>query len=144
MQTDNTTAPLPRSNRVAQLFATFHIASAPEQSAGDVARAVSALTQRIVSADDIAALRAPENDRSPADAELLAALAQHFQVPAVYLTGDDAAAADIHRELRLLAAARDAGVRHLALRGDDIDIDVLTQQLTQLAENPPPPPDQAN
>ncbi|MET8427834.1 hypothetical protein [Nocardia sp. NPDC004860] len=144
MQTDDDVAPLPRSVRINQLFTTFHTASEPEQSATAVAQAVTVLTRRPVSAEEISALRAADHDTTPTDAALLAALAHHFQVPPLYLTGTDATATGMHKELRLLAAARDAGVRHLNLRGDDIDIDELTDELRQLAKYNPASPDQAN
>ncbi|MGY4102029.1 hypothetical protein ACW2Q0_21135 [Nocardia sp. R16R-3T] len=109
----------------------------------DVARSVSATLGKIVSAAEVDALRTGAHDDRPFDTETLTAIAQHFQVPAVYLNGDDAAAAAIDRELRLLAAARDAGVRHLALRGDEVDIEKLAGEFSRLADDPQTP-DQDN
>ncbi|CAM4378876.1 hypothetical protein NONI108955_23545 [Nocardia ninae] len=125
----------PLSARVNQLFATFHTRTDPEQSVDAVALSISKKLGREVSGGQITALRAGERDGSPVDPALLAALAQHFQVPAAYLGGDNAVAAGIDRELRLLAAARDAGVRHLALRGEEIDIDELAGQFSRLADD---------
>ncbi|MGX1778587.1 hypothetical protein ACWIGW_41225 [Nocardia brasiliensis] len=123
------------SVRVNQLFATFHTRADPEQSVDAVALSISKTLGQEVSGGQITALRTGELDDKPVDPALLAALAQHFQVPAEYLGGDNAAATGIDRELRLLAAARDAGVRHLALRGEGIDIDELAGQLSRLADS---------
>ncbi|WP_280404861.1 hypothetical protein [Nocardia brasiliensis] len=137
MQT-NDAAPLPLSARVNQLFATFHTRAEAEQAVEDVTSSVSARLHRAVPVEELVALRAGQGDNTPADPQLLAALAQHFQVPEVYLTGDDAIVAGIDKELRLLAAARDAGVRNLVLRGEEVDINELGDQFKRLADNDPP------
>lgn len=127
---------LPLSVRLNRLFAVFHRRGAPEQATTHVARLVEQILDQPVQEHDIDAIRAGARDRGGADDALLAALAQHFQIPPVYLTdkdGDGALAID--RELRLLLAARDAGVRHIALRGDDVDVEALTTTLSELTDN---------
>ncbi len=122
--------------RVTQLFATFHGRGEPQQSDDHVAQAVSARLGRAVDSDQIAALRSGA-DTDHTDPQLLVALAEHFQVPAAYLIGDDGAVITIDRELRLLAAARDAGVRRLELRGTKIGVEELIAHLERLAEGEP-------
>ncbi|WP_228807875.1 hypothetical protein [Nocardia otitidiscaviarum] len=149
MQT-NDGARLPLSARVHRLFTTFHARTAPEQSAADVARSVSALLGRTVAAEEIEALRSGHYDHDTADAQVLAGLAEHFGVDPVYLTGDTAIATYVDRQLQMLAATRDAGVRNLALRGDNVDISELTDHLRQLGERAtdsskePKEPDETN
>ncbi|WP_280458549.1 hypothetical protein [Nocardia carnea] len=125
----------PLSARVDRLFGTFHTRTEPEQSVTEVARSVSTIMGVPVSAAKLAELRdenlGPDGDGT--DHGLLAALAQHFRVPADYLLGDNATVTAIDRELRLLSAARDAGVRHMDFRGDEVDIGELTEQLSHLA-----------
>lgn len=124
----------PLSERVDRLFVTFHASSEPEQSAAQVAQSVSALLDRPVSADHLAALRTGQHaDGLEADTEVLAAVATHFHVPADYLLADTGRVVDIHRELHLLAATRDAGIRHMDFRGHEIDIDELANRLDDLA-----------
>ncbi|GGK68658.1 hypothetical protein [Nocardia camponoti] len=123
--------------RVTQLFATFHGRGEPQQSDEHVAQAVSARLGRAVDSEQITALRSSA-DANEADPQLLVALAEHFQVPATYLLGDDGAVVTIDRELRLLAAARDAGVRRLELRGTEISVEELIAQLQRLADGEPP------
>lgn len=128
--------PLPLSVRVNRLFELFHRRSEPEQSTVDVALAVAGIVERPVSITDLVSLRAGTHDGDDAvDVELLTALARHFQVPPVYLTdpAESVVVDQIDRELRLLMAARDAGVNHLALRGDELDIDALTATLADLS-----------
>uniref|UniRef100_UPI003F4976E3 hypothetical protein n=1 Tax=Nocardia suismassiliense TaxID=2077092 RepID=UPI003F4976E3 len=137
-------AVLPLSAKVDRLFAVFHTRTQPEQSNDDVARSISTILDREVEASELTALRNGAGDGRGAEVNLLAALAAHFQVPLDYLTDSGSVAAAIDRELRLLAAARDAGVRHLALRGDEVDIEELTGELSHLADDHPNPPDQAN
>ncbi|CRY84608.1 hypothetical protein SAMN05421776_11318 [Nocardia farcinica] len=143
MQTNDGSLP-PLSARVSRLFATFHARSAPEQSVDDVARSVSAMLGRIVPGAEIAALRAGEYDRDFADPQILAALAKHFGVPPAYLAGADATAVrQVEKELLMLAATRDAGVRSLNLRGKKIDIGELADHLKRLAKRRSDSPDEA-
>lgn len=123
--------------RVTQLFATFHGRGEPQQTDEHVAQAVSARLGRAVDPAQVAALRS-NGDADHIDPQLLMALAEHFQVPAAYLIGEDGAVTTIDRELRLLAAARDAGVRRLELRGTAISAEELIARLQQLAESEQP------
>ncbi|MGV9638089.1 hypothetical protein ACWDO0_28265 [Nocardia rhamnosiphila] len=131
---------LPLSVRIEQLFDTFHARTEPEQSMDAVAASVSkALGGRAVTAEHIAALRTGEHDTIPADADLLTALAEHFEVPPGYLLLDgDSAVNRINQQLRLLAAARNAGVRHVELRGTEVEIEALIAQFEQVADRIPP------
>lgn len=121
--------------RVNRLFSTFHSRTEPEQDSADVARSVSAIVGKTILAEEIIALRTG-SIRVGVDPTVLQAIAQHFHVLPVYLTGTSDEARPVDRQLRLLSAARDAGVRHMALRGNDIDITALTRELSRLA-----PPD---
>ena len=133
MTTDDL-APLPVSVRLNQLFTTFHSRAEPEQSTDEVARGTSVILGQVVSADEITALRAGAGDDDPrSHHRLLSAITEHFQVPVVYLGDDHDSAVELHKQLRLLAAARDAGVRHLELRGGEVDLDELIGQLSRLA-----------
>ncbi|MFC4126398.1 hypothetical protein [Nocardia rhizosphaerae] len=125
----------PLSARVDQLFRTFHSGSEPEQSVEFVARSVSDLIRRDVEDVELIRLRAGDHDDGTADPDLLSGVAQHFSVPGIYLGNTEPqVVAGIDQDLRLLAAARDAGVKHLALRGAGVDSGQLTAVLARLAE----------
>ncbi|MFI9509238.1 hypothetical protein [Nocardia sp. NPDC052566] len=109
-----TDPPTPLSARVNLLFRVFHAKGEPEQTSDEVAKAVSAATGASVSRTVIDGLRRGD----PGDAALLTALAAHFGAPAAYLLAPDSEVVVLHRKLRFLAEARDAGTRLLALRGD--------------------------
>jgi hypothetical protein len=131
---------LPLSVRVNRLFTTFHSRSETEQTNVAVARSASSVLGRIVAGDELATIRSGAFDTEHADTALLEAVAQHFEVPALYLTATAAnsVAAAIDRQLRLLAAARDAGLNGLALRGGGMDLDSLTRLLEQISAPPGP------
>lgn len=127
---------LPLSTRVNRLFTTFHARAEAEQTVDDVARVISEKLDQFVAPSDLAALRSGDRDQAPVNHQLLTAVAEHFKIPPVYLLGTGAAVLDIDEQLVLLATARDAGVRNLALRGR-VDIADLADQLTQLAAQHP-------
>jgi hypothetical protein len=126
------------STKVSRLFTTFHSRGEDEQTNDSVAGAVSARLGRTISGDHLEAIRSGEfdNDGEGVGDDLLIALAEYFQVPPTYLTatGPDADAIDL--QLRLLTAARDAGVRSLALRGG-VDVSALTHALSVLGQRDP-------
>ncbi|WP_405165616.1 hypothetical protein OG203_11255 [Nocardia sp. NBC_01499] len=125
----------PLHARLNRLFETFHIRGTPEETNADVASAMSAALERTVSAREVEALRTgtvePDTDSDPA---MLEALAKHFGVPSVYLTGSGERVDAIDANLRLIAAARDAGVNGLALRGDGLDFNDLADVFSKLAQ----------
>lgn len=123
------------SSKVNQLFLTFHTQAEAEQSEPSVARAVSTALGRIVPSSQIVAIRTGryDVDLDGVDGALLDAIATHFKVPPAYLTDTDVIAEAIDRELRLLAAARDVGVRSIALRGGDLDNEALARELQRIA-----------
>jgi hypothetical protein len=102
-----------RLNRLFHVYRSRHEA---EQSTESVAISVSRLIGRTVSASEISALRTPASDPAPPD--LIKGLVTHFGVPEYYLLEDGPRTIELDRQLCLLAAARDAGVRWLALRGE--------------------------
>ncbi|WP_067721699.1 hypothetical protein [Nocardia yamanashiensis] len=136
MQT-NDVQPLSLSTRVNQLFRTFHPRAMPEQNVDEVAQAIGARLGRDIPAEQVNALREGAYDDNPPENALLTALSEHFQVPTDYLV-DAAFAAPFHQQLRLLASMRDAGLRHVHMRGT-VDITELAEQLDKLA--PPAPAD---
>ncbi|WP_280489930.1 hypothetical protein [Nocardia carnea] len=136
---------LPLSARVDQLFDTFHSRAEPEQSMHDVADSVSnALGDRVITAEYIAELRAGKYDGTTVAPDLLTALARHFDVPPDYLLLDGhPAVGRLNQQMRLLVAARNAGIRHLEMRGGEVDIEVLIEQFQRIAEQEPPSDDES-
>ncbi|GAB2694769.1 hypothetical protein [Nocardia thraciensis] len=120
--------------RVNRLFSTFHARGEPEPRVEDVAATIGAALGRTVPSETITALRGDPHAVLSTDTELLGALARHFHVRAEYLTGPEDEAMAIDRQLRLLSAARDAGVQHLVLRGDEVDVDALARELSKLPD----------
>lgn len=94
----------------------FHVVRRPNRdqfSHEEVARACREATGETFSATYLWQLRTGRRD-NPTKRHL-EALAQFFQVPVAYFFDDDQSSA-IARELELLGALRDAGVRSVALR----------------------------
>ncbi|WP_280385888.1 hypothetical protein [Nocardia wallacei] len=128
--------------RVNRLFSTLHARGEPEQNVEGVAVSVSAMLGRTVPSTAITALRSDPHAAVSSDTELLEALARHFRVQVEYLTGPADEVVVIDRQLRLLAATRDAGVQHLDLRGDELDVDALARELSKLPRENSEPLDQ--
>ncbi|MFC9999629.1 hypothetical protein [Nocardia sp. NPDC127526] len=130
------TSTLALSARLHRLFDAFHLRETPTQPEDAVAVAVSAALGKPVSANDIERMTAGDFDGSAVvDPEILAAIAAHFEVPAAYLVGTDSErVAAIDANLRLIAAARDAGVSGLALRGDSVDPSELADIFAKIAQ----------
>jgi hypothetical protein len=76
---------------------------------------VSEIIGRPVSAAQISALRVCET--TIAEPDVIRGLIRHFGIPGEYLTTMGPRAQNLDKQLQLLAAARDAGVKQLALRG---------------------------
>ncbi|MFE3317545.1 hypothetical protein [Nocardia sp. NPDC059195] len=99
------------SIKLNQLFAAGHPRGGDEESNADVAAAVSGVLDRPISGSEIAALRADTHEAA-GDSAVLAAVAEHFGMPAGFLVQDDgthdlaAAQTDM---LRVLELIRDLG-----------------------------------
>ncbi|MGC2654977.1 MAG: hypothetical protein WA317_15600 [Mycobacterium sp.] len=113
----NTTANahLTLAAKINRLFYVYRSRNESEQSVAAVATSVSEIIGRPVSAAQINALRA--HDATVPEPDVIRGLISHFGIPSEYLTTMGARAEHVDKQLRLLAAARDAGVRQLALRG---------------------------
>ena len=122
------------ASRINRLFDVFRRRQEPEQSVETVARSVSNLIDRYVSADDISKLRSEPT--LAVDPDVLVGLARHFGVPVEYLTAPNQRGHDLDTQLQLLAAARDAGVKHLALRGG-VEHDAVDQLVDVIKRVPP-------
>ncbi|MGA9374257.1 MAG: hypothetical protein WBV64_04375 [Mycobacterium sp.] len=112
---DGADTALTLASKVNRLFELYRTRDEPEQSEVVVARSVSRILGRAVAATEIADLRIEGSD--DADPALVKGLVRHFGVPEAYLTTSGAHANNLDKQLRLLVAARDAGVKRLALRG---------------------------
>lgn len=114
--TDTSDPTLTFATKLDRLFNVCRPRDQPEQSAEEVAASVSHITGRFVTGSQISALR-HESATTPAN-DIIRGLATHFGVSAEYLTSTGAHAEHVDKQLRLLVAARDAGVKRLTLRGD--------------------------
>ena len=101
--------------KVNRLFDVYRSRDESEQPVEAVAESVSGILGRPVSGAQIGALRI-ESTAQP-DPAILHGLVSHFGIPSEYLTTSGPRAQHVDKQLRLLAAARDAGVKRLALRG---------------------------
>lgn len=119
---DHAHGPLTLSAKVNRLFELYRSRDESEQSEVAVAGSVSRILGRAVSPDEIAALRVDGVDA--ADPGIVDGLIRHFGVPEAYLTTSGAHADNLDKQLQLLVAARDAGVKRLALRGLDPDYEL--------------------
>lgn len=112
---NNATNELTLAEKVNRLFYVYRPRNASEQSVDAVAMSVSKIIGRPVSADQISALRA--HATAVAEPDVIRGLICHFGVPVEYLTTKGPRAEYLDKQLRLLGAARDAGIKQLALRG---------------------------
>jgi len=108
-------AALTLAAKINRLFDVYRSRDESEQPVDAVAESVSAILGREVSGAQIGALRI-ESTAQP-DPAILHGLVSHFGIPSEYLTTSGPRAEHVDKQLRLLAAARDAGVKRLALRG---------------------------
>jgi hypothetical protein len=111
----NATTELTLAEKINRLFYVYRARNASEQSVDAVAASVSKIIGRPVSAAKIMALRA--HDTEVAEPDVIRGLISHFGIPDEYLTTMGPRVKHLDSQLRLLAAARDAGVKQLALRG---------------------------
>ncbi|TQF69225.1 hypothetical protein FK531_10780 [Rhodococcus spelaei] len=103
---------IPLATRVNRLFEWGHRRGAPEQSNEEVALALGRRLRHPIAADVVGSIR----DGSLADpsVDVLDAVADHFEVSRVYLSGNDYGYVDT--QVRLCIMARDAGVKSLSMR----------------------------
>jgi hypothetical protein len=129
----NATNELTLAEKVNRLFYVCRPRNASEQSVDAVACSVSKIIGRPVSAAQIRALRLHET--AVVEPDVINGLVSHFGIPGEYLTTVGPRAAHLDRQLRLLAAARDAGVKQLALRG--IAADEALDEMLEIIEKVP-------
>jgi transcriptional regulator with XRE-family HTH domain len=110
------------ADKINRLFEVMHPRGRGPLSNEEVAAAVNAGGGPTISASYLWLLRTGKRDNPTA--HHLEALARHFGVTPAYFF-DDEVASSIERELDLLAAMRDAGVKHLALRASGLTPEVL-------------------
>lgn len=110
------------AGKLNRLFEVTHPPDRGPYSNEEVAAAITARGGPSISASYLWLLRAGKRDNPTA--QHLQALAQHFEVPPAYFFNGDAAE-EIERNLDLLAAIRDPGVKHLALHASGLPSDVL-------------------
>lgn len=101
------------ASKLAHLFETVRAPGGKRYSDEEVARGVGQDEESTISANYIYLLRTGRRD-NPTKRHL-EAIARFFHVPPAYFF-DDELGEQIHRELELLAALRDTGVRKVALR----------------------------
>lgn len=111
------------ATKVNRLFEVYRARHETEQTEDEVAKSVSSIIGRSVSACQVRALRS--GTTAPPDPGLIDGLIQHFAVPPEYLKTDGERAEQLDTQLRLLAATRDAGVKRLALRGGALDAETV-------------------
>jgi hypothetical protein len=121
--------------KINRLFQVYRSRKESEQSVEIVARSVSRIIGRTIAAEQINALRL--GSAASIDSDVLAGLVEHFGVPTGYLTTTGAEAIHLDTQLRLLAAARDAGVKRLALRGGG-SIEAVAKLLESVSGVPQP------
>ena len=110
------------ARKIDRLFKTVHPRGNAEFSYREVAKAIEDRSGPTISSSYLHALRVGVKD-NPTKRHL-EALADFFGVPPAYFF-DDEQAASIEAQLELLAALRDAGVRHLALRAKELSPESL-------------------
>lgn len=111
------------ATKVNRLFEVYRARHETEQTEDEVAKSISSIIGRSVTACQVRALRLGTN--GPPDPGLIDGLVQHFSVPPEYLKTNGERAEQLDTQLRLLAATRDAGVKRLALRGGTLDADTI-------------------
>ena len=132
MTTPDAELPRPRTlaEKIDRLFRTVHRRGHEEYSYDDVAVGIRQRGGPTISATYVWHLRKGLRD-NPTKRHL-EALADFFGVPPSYFF-DEAASRRIEQQLELLAAIRDAGVQHLALRAVGLSSDSLAA-ITQMIE----------
>lgn len=134
------------ARKIDRLFRTVHPRGRAEFSYREVAKAIEDRGGPTISASYLHALRTGLKD-NPTKRHL-EAIADFFGVTPVYFF-DDNLAARIDAQLELLAAMRDAGIRHIALRATELSPSAIemiremvdrTRQIEGVDEPPPAPP----
>lgn len=134
------------ADKINRLFQALHDDEGAPRSNEEVAEAITGAGTKI-SASYLWLLRTGRRDNPGKNH--LEAIAAYFRVPPAYFF-DDRIAQDIHAELDLLAAMRNAGVRELALRAADLSADSVraiaamvehARRLEQLEQGSAPPVD---
>ena len=131
--TKSTSKALTLGAKVNRLFDVYRGRHETEQTDDDVAKSISRIIGKPITNEQVRALRR-DADLAP-DPELIDGLIKHFAAPPEYLKTNGARAEQLDTQLRLLAAARDAGVKRLALRGA-LDADAI-QVLIDIVEELP-------
>lgn len=111
------------ADKINRLFEVMHPRGRGPLSNEEVAAEITAGGGATISASYLWLLRTGK--RNNPTASHLEALARYFGVTPAYFF-DEEVAGDIERELDLLKAMRDAGVKHLALRASGLTSDVLS------------------
>ncbi len=111
------------ADKINRLFEVMHPRGRGPLSNEEVAAEITAGGGATISASYLWLLRTGRRDNPTASH--LEALARYFGVTAAYFF-DEEVAGDIEKELDLLKAMRDAGVKHLALRASGLTPDVLS------------------
>jgi len=111
------------ADKINRLFEVMHPRGRGPLSNEEVAAEITAGGGATISASYLWLLRTGK--RNNPTASHLEALARYFGVTPAYFF-DEEVAGDIERELDLLKAMRDAGVKHLALRASGLTPDVLS------------------
>ena len=104
------------ADRLNYLFETVHPAGRKPYSNPEVAEAISA-TDVTISAAYLWLLRTGQRDNPTL--RHIEALAKFFGVPAAYFLDEDRAS-EVAEQLELLAAARDADIREIMMRSNDL------------------------
>lgn len=118
------------AQKINRLF-DLHPRGQRPQSNEDVAAAINARGGTTISPAYLYLLRSGKRDNPTA--RHLEALAQHFGVPPGYFL-TDTEAETIAKELELLLAMRDAGVKQLALRASGLSPEALAAVATLLTQ----------
>jgi transcriptional regulator with XRE-family HTH domain len=110
------------ADKINRMFEVMHPRERGPLSNEEAAAAINAQGRTTISASYLWLLRTGRRDNP--GKHHLEALAELFGISPGYFFDDDTART-IDRELTLLAAMRDAGVRHLALRAAELSPDAL-------------------
>lgn len=121
--------------KINRLFDVFRARDESEQSVQAVADSVTRIIGKSVTAEQLTSLRVQAAGEP--DPAIIDGLARHFLVPREYLTTTGPRADAVDKQLRLLVAARDAGVKRLALRGGTLDTEAMHAVFNVVKQIPP-------
>ncbi len=123
------------ADKLDQLFKTVHSPRRREYTYEEVAEGIRQRGLGTISATYIWELRTGQKDNPRK--HHLEMLAEFFTVPIRYFFNDDEVTAQIHSQLALLAAMRDAKVRDIAARAATLSplaLDTITEMITRLQQ----------